>query len=316
MHPVPLIVAAMGLSLFSSRAAAQDIVGGAPTDAHPAVGSIAVETGRERVSFCSGSLVRARWVVSAAHCAEAVHRYQLAGAEVVFVLGTETDGPGTEAVAPIRSVTAHPAFRRSHADIAVVELGGAGLPGAATVSLNDDAYAPDWRGSWITYVGFGTTGASGVGSGTKREVDVQVYGTADDMVVTWDGGGKSNVCQGDSGGAALRRDPTTGGLELVGVTAIVFNLDRSVADCEGEQAAAGATRVDLYLDWVLDHVDADGAAEPSDDSPGPDTGSAGRGGSGGHDKGGCAVGSLGGGGGGLALSGALVWWRRRGSGGR
>jgi hypothetical protein len=73
-----------------------------------------------------------------------------------------------------------------------------------------------------------------------------------------------NVCYGDSGGAAFLTDES-GQRRLAGVNSFIFNLGGGAPTCEGTDTAAGAARVDAYLDWIGSYAELDFGyvAEPS-----------------------------------------------------
>jgi len=220
------------------------------------VGSLAYSTGGGFTSFCSGTLVRTKWAVSAAHCAEAALDAMDRGYEVVFVVGTSVQSYGIDDYAIVERAIPSPDYTRSptYGDIAVLELADDGLPYTPRMALNTNFYQPSWDASLITYVGFGSTASEGTPSGIKRTTDIPIEGILSDLLVTWDPDGRTNVCYGDSGGAALRLDDETGELELVGANAVVFNLDGTEPDCEGPYAAAGTTRIDHHYDWIRSYI--------------------------------------------------------------
>jgi hypothetical protein len=103
----------------------------------------------------------------------------------------------------------------------------------------------------LDYIGFGITDDNLDNGGKKR--------TAQMPIISWDSGivyaydEVSNLCSGDSGGAAMRIEPD-GEMTLVGVNSFVFGVSGS-DPCDG--GASGATRVDTHLDWIEDEVPLD-----------------------------------------------------------
>ena len=278
----PLLLAA---ALAPSLAFADDaIIGGVVSRDHLAVGQIAGYHERYGLApFCSGTLVRDTWVVTAAHCIDGADEYIRYGMDIIFIVGyTVTTSSGIEDYAVVTDLIPHPDYRMPYNDVGLLELEGEGLPDVEKIALNQDGVRSDWVGTDITYVGWGIQNDRGSGSGTKREVDVPIYTYDGGLIITHDPAGERNICSGDSGGAALRPDPSTGELELVGVNSFGYMLDGSrEVLCEDPDAAAGVSRVDDAYDWFLSYIgeeepevdpdDGEGAEDGGDDG-GDDTG--------------------------------------------
>ena len=101
------------------------------------------------------------------------------------------------------------------------------------------------------------------------------------FLYTNDPTGQSNICSGDSGGAALIEKSS--GYVLVGVNSFGFDINGGQPTCEGPDAAAGATRVDQYLDFIesnIGNINTDGGGSGGSGSGGSGSGGSGSGGSG------------------------------------
>ena len=202
---------------------AEKIVGGQVESGYPAVGALLTADG----GLCTGTLIAARWVVTAAHCLEG----GVGGA--VFALGNDVDQPLR--TIKVTSGRAHPQYDAENIanDIAVVRLASdAGVAPMPLASALDEA-----EGSALTFVGFGITSGSGSNSGIKRSVEMPLA-QLDATTFSYGIRGK-NTCSGDSGGPAFIAQG--GQLAIAGVT--------SYGD-PGCRAYGVDTRVDVYAPWI------------------------------------------------------------------
>lgn len=239
--------------VYGAPAHAQNIVGGEETADFPAVGALAYSYGPDFVSFCSATLIDERWVMTAAHCAEPALESMERGQTVYFVSGLTMDERDVDEVVELADFYVHPSYEGAGwYDIALGRLDGPGLPSIEPMPVNTDPYRPAWDGTMVTHVGFGTINDADEGGGTRRVVDVPVYDTMADLILTYDEERISGICHGDSGGAALRVDDETGVLELVAVHSLGFNLDHTAPSCEGELSVGGSTLVQRHQSWWQD----------------------------------------------------------------
>ncbi len=273
--------------LLSSMTLAQEappIVGGSTTSDHTQVGVIIAVYGQQGFDFCSGTLIQSKWATTAAHCIEAMDKYDSYGYDFYFVTGTDVyDDNGWFDYAKVSQFIAHPQYNSntlSH-DIGLIEL-QTSMSSSGTYPVNTDSPGTFSASAKITFVGWGITGDNRNDSGVKRTVDIDIYGYDSQFVYTYDAAGQTNICSGDSGGAALLKDGSS--YKLVGVNSFTTNLNGGQALCEGSGAAAGATRVDANYDWIASYVDFgedtgsggdDGSSGGDDGSSGGDDGSSG-----------------------------------------
>lgn len=249
------------LSLASALAAdpaPPPIVGGSTTSEYAAVGALVARSGDLAGSFCSGTLIAADRVLTAAHCVEGAIAYYEEGYDLEFATGTRVDG-GLDSRTPILSGTIHGDYQSSpilEHDIAVLTLSEA--PGIAPIPYAEGSpLSGEWDTDTLEHVGWGATADDGSGAGVKRKVSLDFEG-ADPQFLYSQGSGGSNVCSGDSGGAALSVDDD-GDTVLVGVNAFVFDPEGGSPVCEG--GAAGSTRIDTNLAFIEAALDAEPEAE-------------------------------------------------------
>jgi secreted trypsin-like serine protease len=220
-----VLLALVLLVLFGPVPPAGAIVGGgtASTASHPWVVALTTADGR---FFCGGTLVAARSVVTAAHCASErtpVGVQPTAPRDLRVVAGrTDLRDTGTGRDVPVVRVWVRPGFQdvTGGGDVAVLTL-AAPLPGALPLVDADDtaSYAP---GTSADVLGWGRTGEQDPPSPVLREVRVPVVADADcarqdqgydaaSMVCAGVPEGGRDACEGDSGG------PMVVGGRLVGV---------------------------------------------------------------------------------------------------
>jgi len=252
------------LVLFASLALAEEappIINGSTTSDHKPVGAILSIYGNQGGNFCSGTLVAPRYVITAAHCIEAAEDYERQGWEIWFMVGTKVYNQGSwDDYAEVKNMWRHPGYTGGSSiddDIGVLELKSSIAGSIGTYSVNTGRPTQGWYGTDITYVGWGISDDNGSGSGTKRTVDVPVYGWDNSYIYTYSGdsGTIKNICSGDSGGAALK--VIEGELVLAGANSFGFNLYGGNPDCERQGAAAGATRIDAYYSWITGYIPED-----------------------------------------------------------
>jgi uncharacterized protein (TIGR03382 family) len=246
------------------------IVGGTETYAYEAVGALVALDALDHIvgSFCSGTLVGPRQVLTAAHCVDGMYDLQDMGySGFEFVIGTNVAlSSGTWERTAITAAHRHPFWGGSGmvGDLAVLEL-GRDVETTLPMLLNQDSPTNAWAGELITYVGWGKTDDSDADTaGTKRTVDVPFHSLYEDTMLSYDPDG-GNVCYGDSGGAALVETEDEG-YRLAGVNSFIFNIEGGEPSCAQDGAAAGSARVDLYRDWIETLVDL-AAVEASVDAP-------------------------------------------------
>lgn len=198
------------LVVLALPAGAHAIVGGQPaTQPYPHMAQLRVDGD----FLCGASLVRASWVLTAAHCVVDDEGAPLAAGRFTVVLGRQRlSAPGgiEHAVAEVRP---HPDYAGNGYDLALLRLEQ--RSGLAPIAIA----GPEQRSTWApgvaaTVTGWGATNSGGEASDELREVQVTIrtddecasssasllgYEPATQLCAGEPAGGRDS-CQGDSGG--------------------------------------------------------------------------------------------------------------------
>jgi MYXO-CTERM domain-containing protein len=250
---------------------APPVVNGDTTSDFEAVGALVACQGSNYCShFCSGTLIDASWVLSAAHCVDALDDYVRGGFDVVFALGPNLNQVTDHEM--VRDWAIHPEYSSSsnniQHDIGLVQL-DAPMDSVDPMPVNEDEVDWNWRNEDLTYVGYGVTSDNASDSGVKRYAEMPVVEYDDQFVYALDTADGQNLCSGDSGGAAL--EPVGDGLfELAAVNSFVFAYANGNSTCVG--GGSGAARVDTHLDWIREYVWVGGVDSEEPGAEGGDTG--------------------------------------------
>jgi hypothetical protein len=217
------------------------ITGGhTPTRAYPFMAVLRSDKRNQPGYFCGGSLVAARWIVTAGHCVyDSATGTKIAPDKVKVAVGQTNiqaflDNATNPEWRPATTVELHPSYREGEAtashDVALVQLAAPVPNGQARLPRPFDV--PLWApGTHATLIGFGKTSANGQLSPNLLETEVTVRPDNEcrsgngvvDVTVTLCAmsGDHRGACQGDSGGPLLVSGDDS---VLAGVTSFAHTL--------------------------------------------------------------------------------------------
>jgi S1-C subfamily serine protease len=233
--PTLLLAAALGPAVHA--APPPPVVGGQETDGWPTAALLEFRQGSAHTPLCSGVLVAADAVLTAAHCGDDLASLMAVGLGAWVVLD--------DVEREVLDVILHPDWDAETFEDDLALLLIEPVEGISPAPFTSEDPRPAWAQEGLTAVGFGDADEVGGGAGVKRVLALEVLEVDADFIKL-DASGDANLCSGDSGGPVFREGPD--GWELAGISAFIFR-DDGRSGCAGGSTAA--VRGDRAEEWVL-----------------------------------------------------------------
>ena len=222
----------------------EPIIGGSTDNSDPSVVAVfAHAPGSNSGSLCTGTVISAHAVLTAAHCVDPA--VVGSGMQFEVIPGTTLSLANALAVSSTAYDTAFNANNLSAGhDVGIVRLASATT--LKPVPYNTAALPSSTLSTSVRLVGYGSNTHANAGAGTKRTVTTSVDDYSSLLVHI--GLSSKQTCHGDSGGPALQ---TINGVEtVIGVTS--FGSDASASNvCNG---GGYDTRIDRYSSFINGHL--------------------------------------------------------------
>lgn len=238
------------------------IIGGKKDSRHPAVGAL---VGNKR-SFCTGTLIASRLVLTAAHCLTSARSQQNRKIKIQFRIEKPNSSPPSFTYHDVDSMISHPQYssRPNRNDVGVMIL-KQNIVGVTPIPPNTARMDNTWVRRKILFLGYGVTQTRPrrVGAQYKWGVEIPIRRVASDRFEVF--ASKQSICSGDSGGPGLYT--INGRLYVVGVNSYVQgNSANGQPYCDG---SGWDFRVDIYQSWLAPYMSKYGGSCKADSDCGP-----------------------------------------------